>query len=191
MKHLGLGNRLKKFRESRDLSLDELASRAGLDEKALKAYELNQDYPEIAVLIKLAKALEINVADIFRERPSNKDYELLRKSERKRVSPLLQPSEAKLRDYVYEPLTLGNNDKHLDAYLIELAPRQGKRPHKDLTHPGEEFIYVLSGKFMGEIAGDQFELQEGDSLYFRSNISHKFYNPFDDRALAVAVVYPY
>jgi quercetin dioxygenase-like cupin family protein len=61
----------------------------------------------------------------------------------------------------------------------------------DVTHEGEEFVYVLEGELHGEIGGQAFQLKAGDSLFLRSTAPHIFYNPTDKVTRAVTVIYPY
>lgn len=191
MKFLALGDRLRFLREQQSLSRPELAIKSGLSEQDLQAFESGEELPKIAALIQLSKALKVNVADFFRDRPQDQAYEVVRRDERKKVSPFLQASKARIKDYTYEPLTLPGANKHLDAYLIEVPPRQSRKPYDDLTHAGEEFFYVLKGKLRGEFAGESVEMEEGDSIYFRSQTPHCLYNPYDERAQALVVIYPF
>ena len=40
------------------------------------------------------------------------------------------------------------------------------------VHEGEEFIYVLDGVVLIQIAQDSFELEPGDSIYYLSTTPH-------------------
>ena len=191
MKYLALGDRIRKFRERKGLSLEELSEKTKIPQSQIERIEANEEQPLIAHLILLSKALDVNVADIFRDRPLTKSFEIQRKKDRKRVQPLVQPSKTRIFDYIYEPLTSLGEDKHLDAYLIELPPHQTKRPTNDVTHEGEEFIYILEGELAGEIAGEKFHLEEGDSLFLHSTSPHVFYNPGSKPTKALTVIYPF
>jgi transcriptional regulator with XRE-family HTH domain len=191
VKYLALGERIKVLRERKGLSLEALAEKTGLDQDKIKRIEANEEQPIIATLIALSKALGVNVADIFRERPVSKSFEILREGQREKVRPLVNPSKARIFDYTYELLTSPSDDKHLESYLIELPPHQSKRPHTDVTHEGEEFVYLLEGELHGEIAGQNFKMKVGDSLFLRSTTPHIFFNPTDKPVRAIAVIYPY
>lgn len=191
MKYLGLGKRLKKLREARSLGQKELADSLGISLQELESYETDREVPRIGTLIKISKLLGVNVADVFRDRPAARNFELIRKAERQKIHPLFQTQEARVKDYIFEPLTLPSNDKHLDAYLIEVPPHQIKRSHPDLTHPGEEFVYLLEGQLKAEISGEEIVLQEGDALFLRSEQPHLFYNPYEMTARALTVIYPF
>ncbi len=191
MKFLGLGERIRRLREQKGMAPADLARLSGLDEKRLLAIESNQNQPLIADLIQLSKVLGVNVADIFRERPPSKNFEILRRGERPQVKPLLEPRKTKIFDYQYEFLSEPAEDKHMEAYLIEVPPHQSKPPRHDVTHAGEEFIYVLEGVLEGEVAGESFRLSAGDSMYLRSTLPHVFFNPFEQTARALTVIYPF
>lgn len=191
MKYLGLGQRLKKLREKKSLSISELSQRSQISVTELDAYESQSELPRIGILIRLAKALQVNVADILRDRPVKKSFELIRSEERKKINPFTNSDRAKPLDYLYEPLVVSSDDKHLDAYLIEVPPLQDRRAYPDLSHPGEEFVYILEGRLILQIKGEDIELSAGDSIYLRSENPHLFFNPFDQKAKALTVIYPF
>lgn len=191
MKYLALGERLKALRAQKALSPAQLAEVSGLPESEIVSYEEGEETPKIAQLITLSRALDVNVAEIFRDRPQTSPFEILRKEQRERVSPWLKASTAKIKDYAYELLTYPGENKHLDAYMIEVPPRQGRKPYDDLTHAGEEFFYVLEGRLLGEFAGEKVEINTGDSIYFRSQTPHCIYNPYEAQARALVVIYPF
>lgn len=191
MKYLALGERLKGFRERKVMSQEELAKKSGLSLEEIQAYEEGEDTPKIAGLISMSRALDVNVAEIFRDRPQSASFEILRKSQRERVSPWLQASSSKIKDYAYELLTYPGENKHLDAYMIEVPPRQGKKPYDNLTHPGEEFFYVLEGRLLGEFGDQKVEIETGDAIYFRSQTPHCITNPYEEKARALVVIYPF
>jgi transcriptional regulator with XRE-family HTH domain len=189
--YLALGARIRDIRQRKGLSLEELATKANLSSESLQAIESDRQQPIIGELIQIAKALQVNVADIFRDRPQSKPFEIVRSTDRSRIMPLRQAHETKIWDYQYESLTLPSESKHLEAFLIFVPPKQKKPSRTDLTHPGEEFVYLLEGQLHGEISGESFELEVGDSLYLRSDQAHVFYNPGESWAKALTVIYPF
>lgn len=191
MSFLALGARLKALREKSGWSVEELAEKLQIPAHEWRSYEAESDFPRIALLIRFSKLSGVNVADIFRERPSSSDFELIRKKDRPKKSPLIDPGPEAIKEYQYEPLTVSDGSKHMDAYIIELPPFQAERPHPDQMHPGEEFVYVLSGRIRGKVHDKEFELEEGDAVYLRSRSPHSFYNPGSKAALALTVIYPY
>jgi quercetin dioxygenase-like cupin family protein len=45
------------------------------------------------------------------------------------------------------------------------------KPH-ELSHEGEEFIYVIRGQMKMQVGEVEYQLKEGDSLYFNSSLKH-------------------
>lgn len=60
--------RVREWRERRKLTYRELADRAGIALSTLYRIESGTASPTVAMLAKLAKALEINMVDFFRPR---------------------------------------------------------------------------------------------------------------------------
>lgn len=57
---LGLGEKIKKLRESRDWSQAELARRAGITKSAISTYELGMRTPSADVVCAFAKAFGVS-----------------------------------------------------------------------------------------------------------------------------------
>jgi transcriptional regulator with XRE-family HTH domain len=191
VKYLALGQRIRAIRERKKMSLEKIAHKTGLSIEQLSRIENDKEQPIIASLILLSKAMEVNVADIFRDRPSKVAYEVVRADHREKIRPLLRPTGAQILDYSYELLTTPGNDKHLTGYLVEFPARQSQRPSNDVTHAGEELIFMLEGSIEAEVAGQRMTLLPGDSLFFRSTEPHTFFNPHEKIARAVVTVYPF
>jgi mannose-6-phosphate isomerase-like protein (cupin superfamily) len=53
--------------------------------------------------------------------------------------------------------------------------------HKKHTHPhAEEIMYILSGRGIGGVNGEEVELKAGDTLWVPRGAVHWFYNPFSE-----------
>lgn len=61
------GHRLRELRQARGLSQEELAFRAGLHRTYVSSAERGQRNVSLVNLEKLSEALEIEIADLFRE----------------------------------------------------------------------------------------------------------------------------
>ncbi|PWA08267.1 transcriptional regulator [Pueribacillus theae] len=73
-----IGEKVKKFRLERGLSLSELAERAGVAKSYLSSIERNiQSNPSIQFLEKIAAVLDITVESLLQEQDANPDNEEL------------------------------------------------------------------------------------------------------------------
>ena len=62
-----IGDRLKTLRIRRALTQQELADRAGVSSNAINRIELNKAEPHMSTLRKLAKALDVDPAELIGE----------------------------------------------------------------------------------------------------------------------------
>lgn len=56
-KILGIGKRIAKFRELKEVDLEELSKRTGLSEDILRDIEEDRVYPAIGILLRISRAL--------------------------------------------------------------------------------------------------------------------------------------
>ncbi len=71
-----LGEKIKEIRKSRKLSQDELSEKIGIDPKHLSRIEVGRSFPSLDTLERIAKALGIDIKDLFEFMPYVKDKEL-------------------------------------------------------------------------------------------------------------------
>ena len=80
---------------------------------------------------------------------------------------------------VIELLSIGN--KMLEPMLFRVSPRAGS--DGSYSQVGEEFIYMLNGTleiWLGDL--ERHLLRPADSFWFKSNVSHRWFNPTDEDA---------
>jgi len=61
-----LGKRIRKLRKARKLTIERLAERTGVNDKYLGSVERGEQNPSFKVLTKVAKALAVELPDLFR-----------------------------------------------------------------------------------------------------------------------------
>lgn len=60
-----LGARIKEIRKAKGLSQDKLSEKVGIDAKHLSRIEVGRSFPSLDTLARLAKALNVEIKDIF------------------------------------------------------------------------------------------------------------------------------
>ena len=85
-------------------------------------------------------------------------------------------------------LAAHKRDRHMEPFLINIHPGQGKAPVLS-SHEGEEFIYVLSGVVEIHYGKESYHLNEGDSIYYDSIVPHEVRAANGVEARILAVVY--
>jgi DNA-binding transcriptional MerR regulator/mannose-6-phosphate isomerase-like protein (cupin superfamily) len=158
-----IGRRLRQLRTKRGLSLAEVAAAAGISVGFLSALERSQMTASIGTLRRLARYYRTNILDFFD--PSESNTRLVRPAKRKvlEAGPGVR----------MELLAWGNTV--MEPHLFRVAPRAGSG--ESYAHEGEEFLFVLRGELLMELAGEEYHLKRGDSFYFESATPHHWKNP--------------
>ncbi len=172
-----IGERIRELRQERGVTLKELANETGHSEEYLAKIEANEIFPPVAILIQLARALEVD-SGIFLKDEAGEERAARRASEQAK----------RTAHYSYTTLTPAAAHKHLKAFAITIPPHT---VHEGVgySHEGEEFTYVLSGRVEIVVGENVNHLSEGDSLHFNSAINHKLTNIGDTEARLLVVLY--
>lgn len=175
----GLGQRLRALRSTRGLSLAAVADRSGLSVSFLSAVERGQSNISVGNLFKLADAYGTTVPALGTDRPPAERH-ILHPKDRSRY--VAGGGKVVIEDLIANPGAL-------EAQHMEIAPGGGSE--EAYSHPGEEFIYVLSGSLSFWIdEGDQHSLQPGDTLYFPSTRPHRWRNDGDEPVRVIWINVP-
>ncbi len=187
MKDLNLGQKIKNLRQKKGLSLQQVAEKASLSEPVLMQIEGEVVAPPVATLLKIARAMNVNIGYFFQEQDAEKRAVVVPKSDRKRVFRRIHEDPSKV-GYYYESLAYPKADKHMEPFHVTFEVKR-KEDLIFLTHKGEEFIYVLDGQLEFNYENEIYSLSPGDSLYFDSTLPHAFRAVGKKQATAIDVIY--
>ncbi|HDI78519.1 MAG TPA: cupin domain-containing protein [Desulfobacteraceae bacterium] len=182
---MNVGERLRKVREEKGLSLRDVYHRTDIEESYLKGVEEGKISPPLGVLIKLSKALDMKLG-YFISGEEVRPYTIVRKGERKLVSRY-DSDRAKYYGYEYLSLAPYKKDRHMEPFLITLKPSKAEEERS--SHDGQEFIFVLSGKMEVRLGDEVHVLEPGDSIYYDSTVPHLVKCYGDQEAKILAVIY--
>ena len=178
-----IGRRIRKLREAKGLSLEDLSNLTGFEIDLLQKIENQEVHPQLGTVIKLSKALESAFGRLV-SGVGDRLYSITRRQEQKIVSRSTGMA-GKQKLYTYRSLAPGVKGRHMEALLVQLE----ENPDGELSvHDGEEFIYVLEGTVTMQIGEDRFDLEPGDSLYYLSTTPHLIAAK-NGRATIMAVLY--
>ena len=161
-----LGHRLRQARQSRGITIDALARKAGITKGFLAKIERGEKTPAISTLVNIASALPIEVAKLLE--PARQDVRI---SHVKRLER--PPAVTHKSGYGYKYVALADKftTRRMEPFIVTV-PRNPKQRGPGFTHPGEEFVMVLKGKIILAFGAKEYVLDEGDSAYFDSSIPH-------------------
>lgn len=181
-----IGPQIRRLREKQGLSLRVLAQRCGLSVGFLSQVERGLSSLALASLQSVADALDTPVAGFFAQQRTEvvEDdaviFTLTRASERPR--PIVSGGRH------YELLSARVPGLVLEPMLVYIEPGGIREPLSG--HAGEEFAYVIAGELCYEVAGTEYRLGVGDSLFMRSNTPHRMHNDGTETVVVVSVVTP-
>jgi len=162
-----VGQRVRKIREEKGLSLEELSRLTGFDVSLLASIEKDETQPQLGTVIKLSKALDSAFGRLV-SGVGDKLYSITRRNERRTISRSTS-HQGKKQLYIYKSLAPDVKGRHMEALIVQLE----EDPDKEVSvHEGEEFIFVLDGEVELGIGEDNFELEAGDSAYYLSTTPH-------------------
>jgi len=161
-----LGRRLKRVRESRQLTLKTVEAAAGISATHISEIERGKSAPTVGVLLRLARALGKAPA-YFVEEAELGDMSVVKAEDRVRQS--FGTGGA------FERLTTGIPGGRLEACVVTLQPGGARHtgPH---VHHGAEAALVLEGRARFRVGDETVELETGDAVHYDAALSHAFEN---------------
>jgi len=164
---LTLGKALRVRRHAAELRLVDLAVRSDVSAGYLSQVEHDRICPSIVALGRIAKALNTTVAAIFTDidQGTRSGACVVRRDARK---TLLFPNCETRNE-----LLVGNLQGALEVMWSRI-PAGAKSPI--FRHEGEECGVIISGKLTYWVGNEEYLLEHGDAISYKSDIPHRYEN---------------
>jgi len=176
----GLGQRLRKIRRARNLSMRDLAARADVSHTAISKIERGTISPSVAILKKLALPLGISVTALIDDGHSAGGQTFFSREDL---------TIARLGLHTIRQV--GSNLAGHALQFMEDTYEPGADTGPDmLSHFGEEAGMVLSGALEVTVGDAVRILGPGEAYFFESRIPHRFRNPGEQTCVVVAAATP-
>jgi transcriptional regulator with XRE-family HTH domain len=159
---LQLGPRIRALRQARHLTLRDIAQRAAVTESFLSQVERDVTSPSIATVQRIARALDLSIAQLFAEDADT--GRVVRREARRRVA------YAGLKA-VDEFLT-ANMAGRLQVILSTIEPGGGTGAEPYTHDSDEEVAIVLAGVLDLWVGDEHYVLRDGDSITLPSRLPH-------------------
>ena len=178
-----IGKRIREIRLSKGKTLKDLAQKTEFTKGYLSKLENSDKGPPVSTLIRIAKALDVSISEIFGESNDSESISLVKTNERKTI----------VRDgtqfgYNYESLAYKFPKRHMDPYLLTRPPHH-KKNLCDFKHQGEEMFFILQGKMEFCYGENKYILEPGDCLYIDPNVEHHGNNIGDEEIKLLMVIF--
>lgn len=198
-----LGNTIRKHRLDQRLTLEQVSKMTGLSKSFLSQTERGLTTPSVASLKKIAKQFGFSVVNFFSEedktnsrwdyhelpqenngsQPSYiEDIKVVRVDRRKKIA---LPGS----NIIYDLLSPDLNRKLEVLYMhVTEGDISGEEPMMD--PPGEKVGIVLKGCLLINVGGSEYELNEGDSIYYPTNVPHSWKAIKHEETLVIWILTP-
>lgn len=160
-----IGERVRKIRNQRGLTLQDVASYTGFSKALISQIENNVVTPPINTLSKIAKVLNVKMTYFFEEEIDTNDYHIVKKDARRLIF-----REGVKHGYIYEELANVHGFENLEIYMVTIKHIDGDK--KLFNHEGYEYLYLAKGGLNLYLNDEIIEMEEGDSIAFNSRIPH-------------------
>ncbi|MDX2290292.1 MAG: XRE family transcriptional regulator [Hyphomicrobiaceae bacterium] len=161
-----IGNQVRDYRKTANLTVSELAREAGISAGMLSKIENGQISASLGTLQDVASALNLQLADLLRGHEKGRGCSFV-----KAGSGLTIRRRGTKVGHNYHLLGQSvGGEFAFEPYLITLA--DDAETYTEFRHEGVELIYMLTGE-VSYVHGDQsYHLRPGDSLLFDSAELH-------------------
>ena len=187
--HTIVGMKIKGLRESKNLSVEEIAERSGLSVEQINSIENDEHLPSLGPLIKIARALGVRLGTFMDDNDALGPV-VTRAEDRERDSSISFSNDATdaRKHMEYHPLAQQKAGRHMEPFVIDINPEEN--PNFQLSaHEGEEFIFVMEGEIELVYGKETYHLKKGDTIYYDSIVKHHLHGAPGKSAKILAVVY--
>lgn len=162
-----LGNTIRELRQKHGLTIADVAEKVGISRGMLSKIENAQTATSLETLAKLASALGVSLATLFRNyNVPEGGAQLVKNGEGMEVV-----RRGTKRGHTYHLLAYDQGPiKLFEPFLITMDDASEVFP--TFEHLGIEFIYMLEGKIEYRHGQQTYLLKPGDALTFRGDIPH-------------------
>jgi transcriptional regulator with XRE-family HTH domain len=181
-----VGSRIKSIRESKNITIEQVAERSGLTLNQLDRIESDKNQPSLSPLIKIARALGVRLGT-FLDDSDNLGPVICRKDSHPQSISFSSETANSHNNLNFYALAQSKAGRHMEPFLIDIDSASDIA-YQLSSHEGEEFIYVLEGAIEIAYGKNTFVVHTGESIYYDSIVEHNVHAA-ESKAKILAVVY--
>ncbi len=166
-----LGEALRRCRQERRLTLDQLAKKSGVSRAAISKIERGDSGASSTVLGKLSEALDLSISQLIGGHRGDRVLHIPAGKQ-----PVFREEASGFERRSLSPLYLGRG---IDFVLNRLPPKAKTGPFPSHRRGVEEHLYVTKGRLKVSLDGKDHVLRAGDFLFYQGDLDHTFENISD------------
>jgi quercetin dioxygenase-like cupin family protein/DNA-binding XRE family transcriptional regulator len=190
------GERIIELCKTYSISRETLAERSGLDPELIRRIEEEGHIPDLAPLLKISRALGVRLGTLLddheelgpvitRKGEASDTVRFITGSGDKEAASSLPAKTSGAQGHYFHALAADKGSRHMEPFIVDMEHDE-EQPKS--SHEGEEFIYVLEGTIRVEYGKDNHTINQGDSIYYDSNVPHRDFSS-GGMARILAVIY--
>ncbi len=160
-----IAERLAGLRDALEITPEEMAKVCNLTPEQYMKLESGTVDISVSVLHQISQAYGVELTTLmFGDEPKMSSYFITRKGKGIAVE--------RTKAYKYQSLVAGFVGRKADPFMVTVHPAPDGTPIYLNSHPGQEYNMVLKGRMLLQINNKELILEEGDSIYFNSELPH-------------------
>ena len=160
-----IAERLAGLRDALEITPKEIASVCNISTEDYLRLESGNVDISVSLLHQIAQKYGVELTTLmFGDDPKMNSYFVTRKGKGVTVE--------RTKAYRYQSLAAGFSKRKADPFMVTVSPKPDDIPVYLNSHAGQEYNFVISGRLLLQISGKEFILEEGDSIYFNSELPH-------------------
>lgn len=170
-----ISENLRKMREERNLSYEQLAATTGVSKSMLRNIERGTSSPTIATMWKIANGLHVSFSAFLRKAEPRVEVRPF-----KGATPLTGEND----HYRVFPLVPFDPEQPFETYYVEIDPGTlfPGEPHEGNIY---EYVYVTEGEMEVIVDGEPFLVKKNEFIKFYANCPHEYRCVGDKTATAI------
>lgn len=177
-----IGRKLKASRLRRDKTIQNLAEMSKVSSNMISRIERGLTIPSVEILMKLADALGLSLSYFVEDAEKGNNIIFTR-------AGCGEPIFFFEDKHQISSLTQGLRDPGFSVFVDTLEPFCDSG-EGGMVHTGEEFAMVLEGGLEFIIEGEEYHLEQGDSIGFKAAMPHSWKNTANQQTKVLWIVSP-
>ncbi|MDR1723026.1 MAG: cupin domain-containing protein [Tannerella sp.] len=160
-----IAERLKGLRDVLEISVEDIARVCDVTVDEYSLLETGTVDIPVSLLYRISHTYGVELTTLmYGDEPKMNAYFVTRKGKGVSVE--------RTAAYKYQSLAAGFTKRKADPFMVTVHPKPDSEPIHQNSHAGQEFNLVISGRMLIQINGKDIVLNEGDSIYFNSELPH-------------------
>ena len=180
-----LGDKIKEKRGHQQVTLEQLAQKAGVSKGLISQIENNRTVPSLPVLFNIIHSLGEDLKTFFEsmhDHVENGKVLIVRKGDEKEFK------KEPVKKFTYRRiLTKTISSEATDIVLLELE--KGADRKQMIQTDAFECKYVLKGTIEYQVMNEKYQLRAGDTLFYDGRLKHRLKNLGKTRALILIIYF--